>query len=112
MMNGEALLDQHPIHRRHVLGIPTRHLAHRAEIPVEWCHRPTCDDGRTEAGHTRPGVLEIHHRGALECVLRHLELAIGDAVADDVAAGVAFLLSEQASYVTGITLDINGGMYM
>ncbi len=31
---------------------------------------------------------------------------------DDVAAGVTYLLSEQASYVTGITLDINGGMYM
>jgi 3-oxoacyl-[acyl-carrier protein] reductase len=31
---------------------------------------------------------------------------------DDVAAGVAYLLSDQASYVTGITLDINGGMYM
>jgi 3-oxoacyl-[acyl-carrier protein] reductase len=31
---------------------------------------------------------------------------------EDVAHGVAYLLSEQASYVTGITLDINGGMYM
>ena len=31
---------------------------------------------------------------------------------DDVAAGVTYLLSEHASYVTGITLDINGGMYM
>jgi 3-oxoacyl-[acyl-carrier protein] reductase len=31
---------------------------------------------------------------------------------EDVAAGVAYLLSEHASYVTGITLDINGGMYM
>ncbi len=31
---------------------------------------------------------------------------------EDVAAGVTYLLSEQASYVTGITLDINGGMYM
>jgi 3-oxoacyl-[acyl-carrier protein] reductase len=31
---------------------------------------------------------------------------------DDIAAGVTYLLSEQASYVTGITLDINGGMYM
>jgi 3-oxoacyl-[acyl-carrier protein] reductase len=31
---------------------------------------------------------------------------------DDVANGVTYLLSEQASYVTGITLDINGGMYM
>ncbi len=31
---------------------------------------------------------------------------------DDVAAGVAYLVSDAASYVTGITLDINGGMYM
>jgi 3-oxoacyl-[acyl-carrier protein] reductase len=31
---------------------------------------------------------------------------------EDVAAGVAYLLSENASFVTGITLDINGGMYM
>jgi 3-oxoacyl-[acyl-carrier protein] reductase len=31
---------------------------------------------------------------------------------EDVAAGVTYLLSDQASYVTGITLDINGGMYM
>jgi len=31
---------------------------------------------------------------------------------DDIAAGVTYLLSDQASYVTGITLDINGGMYM
>jgi len=31
---------------------------------------------------------------------------------EDVAAGVTYLLSEQASFVTGITLDINGGMYM
>jgi 3-oxoacyl-[acyl-carrier protein] reductase len=31
---------------------------------------------------------------------------------DEVAAGVTYLLSDQAAYVTGITLDINGGMYM
>ena len=31
---------------------------------------------------------------------------------DDVAAGVAYLLSDEASYITGITLDINGGMSM
>jgi 3-oxoacyl-[acyl-carrier protein] reductase len=30
----------------------------------------------------------------------------------DVAAGVLFLLSDSASYVTGTTLYINGGMYM
>ena len=30
----------------------------------------------------------------------------------DVAAAVAFLASEHASYITGHTLDVNGGMYM
>lgn len=32
--------------------------------------------------------------------------------ADDIAKGVAFLASEDASYITGHTLHINGGMYM
>ena len=31
---------------------------------------------------------------------------------EDVAAAVLFLLGEQASYVTGVTLHVNGGMYM
>ncbi len=30
----------------------------------------------------------------------------------DVASAVAFLASEEASYITGHTLDVNGGMYM
>ncbi len=32
--------------------------------------------------------------------------------AEDVAAGVCFLASEEAGYITGHVLDINGGMYM
>lgn len=32
--------------------------------------------------------------------------------ADDIAAAVAFLSSEAAGYITGHTLDVNGGMYM
>jgi 3-oxoacyl-[acyl-carrier protein] reductase len=31
---------------------------------------------------------------------------------NDVASAVAFLASEDASYITGHTLDVNGGMYM
>ncbi len=30
----------------------------------------------------------------------------------DIAAAVVFLASEGASYITGHTLDVNGGMYM
>ena len=31
---------------------------------------------------------------------------------EDVSNSVAFLSSEQASYITGETLHVNGGMYM
>ncbi|NOZ42386.1 MAG: SDR family oxidoreductase, partial [Alphaproteobacteria bacterium] len=33
-------------------------------------------------------------------------------VGDDIAAGVVYLASAEAAYVTGITLHINGGMAM
>ena len=32
--------------------------------------------------------------------------------AREVAEGICFLLSEQASYITGLVLDINGGIAM
>ncbi len=32
--------------------------------------------------------------------------------ADEIAAGIVFLASEGASYITGVNLDINGGLYM
>jgi 3-oxoacyl-[acyl-carrier protein] reductase len=32
--------------------------------------------------------------------------------ADDIAAAVAFLVSDQAAYITGETLHVNGGMLM
>ena len=36
--------------------------------------------------------------------------ALGEA--DDVAAAVAYLVSDHAGYVTGQTIHVNGGMYM
>jgi 3-oxoacyl-[acyl-carrier protein] reductase len=32
--------------------------------------------------------------------------------ADDIANAVVFLASEQAGYVTGTTLHVNGGLYL
>ena len=32
--------------------------------------------------------------------------------AEEIAAAVAFLASENAGYITGATLPVNGGMYM
>jgi 3-oxoacyl-[acyl-carrier protein] reductase len=31
---------------------------------------------------------------------------------EDVAGGILYLASDQASYLTGVSLDINGGLYM
>ena len=31
---------------------------------------------------------------------------------EDIAFATAFLVSPQASYITGVTLHVNGGMYM
>ena len=32
--------------------------------------------------------------------------------AEDIANAVVFLASDQASYLTGVSLDVNGGLYM
>ncbi|MBI3282138.1 MAG: 3-oxoacyl-[acyl-carrier-protein] reductase [Acidobacteria bacterium] len=63
-----------------------------------------------------PGFIETDMTGALAEEVRGRILAavplkrMGSP--EDVAAAVRFLASEEAGYITGHTLDVNGGMYM
>ncbi len=63
-----------------------------------------------------PGFIETDMTGKLsaelkENMLGHIPLKrIGKP--EDVAAAVRFLASEEASYITGHVLDVNGGLYM
>jgi 3-oxoacyl-[acyl-carrier protein] reductase len=63
-----------------------------------------------------PGFIETEMTGVLAPELREKMLAnipvkrLGQA--SDVAAAVRFLASDEAAYITGHVLDVNGGMYM
>ena len=63
-----------------------------------------------------PGFIETDMTQVLptsqkEALLSHIPLGrLGSA--EEVAGTVAFLAGEEASYVTGTTLHVNGGMYM
>lgn len=63
-----------------------------------------------------PGFIATPMTDALpEARKEHLLLGVPAnrlGTAEEVAAGVVFLASDEASYVTGHTLHINGGMYM
>ena len=63
-----------------------------------------------------PGFIDSPMTEALSNSLREKILAAVPmgrlGVADDVAASVAFLASEEAAYITGQTLHVNGGMAM
>lgn len=63
-----------------------------------------------------PGFIETAMTDALNetqkaAILAQIPLARYGAVTD-VAAAVGFLTSEEAGYITGHTLDVNGGLYM
>ncbi len=63
-----------------------------------------------------PGFIETDMTGELPAAQREAMLAqiavgrFGSAV--EIAAVVAFLISEHAAYITGETIQVNGGMYM
>ena len=63
-----------------------------------------------------PGFISTAMTGALtdeqkSGILAQVPLARYGTV-DDIASSVTFLASDAASYITGHTLDVNGGMYM
>jgi 3-oxoacyl-[acyl-carrier protein] reductase len=63
-----------------------------------------------------PGFIETDMTAALSDdtknnLLTHIPLRRFGTV-EDVAAAVRFLASDEASYITGHVLDVNGGMYM
>jgi 3-oxoacyl-[acyl-carrier protein] reductase len=63
-----------------------------------------------------PGYIETAMTAVLDDKLRDAMLAqipLGRAGTDaDIAAAVRFLASDEAAYITGHVLDVNGGMYM
>jgi 3-oxoacyl-[acyl-carrier protein] reductase len=62
--------------------------------------------GFIETDMTRDLPAEVRERMLAAIPLAHLGKP------DDVAAAVKFLASEDAAYITGHVLDVNGGMYM
>lgn len=63
-----------------------------------------------------PGYVATDMTAALEPAQREAMLSavpLGrPATADEIAAGIAFLASDEAAYITGQVLSANGGMYM
>ena len=63
-----------------------------------------------------PGYIETAMTAVLtesQRMAMTLQIPLARAGTDhDIAAAVAFLASEEAGYITGHTLDVNGGMYM
>jgi len=60
---------------------------------------------------TEMTAMEIASQAGQDKISKHIVLARPGAV-DEVAAAVAFLVSDQAAYITGQTLNVNGGLYM
>ena len=63
-----------------------------------------------------PGFIDTDMTRALgeaqrEALVGHIPLGRLGKV-EDIASAVAFLASPQAAYITGVTLHVNGGMYM
>lgn len=57
-----------------------------------------------------PLLTKVHSEERQQELARLMPLGFGRV--EDIAAAVVFLASDEARYITGATIDINGGMYM
>lgn len=62
-------------------------------------------------GFIQTAMTDVLTESQKTAILAQIPLSRYGAV-EDIAAAVAFLISEAAGYITGHTLDVNGGMYM
>ena len=62
-------------------------------------------------GFIRTAMTDKLNSKAREAILQHIPIGV-PGEPEDVAYAVAFLASEEARYITGETLHVNGGMYM
>ena len=90
-----------------VIGL-TRHLAH--ELGPEGIHVNAIAPTITLASRRMIDLWEARSQEYKEKVLSEIPLR-RLARPQEVAAGVVFLCSDEAGYITGVTLDINGGRF-
>ena len=86
---------------RHDRPLPRARLGGRARRRHRELHRTGPDrepDGRRGRSRGQPGIRLPHPVGRI-------------GTAGDIAATVAFLASEEASFITGPTIDVNGGFF-
>lgn len=55
-------------------------------------------------------LVEIHGNDGIKKIEESIPLGIGHT--DDIGAAAVFLSSDEAKYITGVTLDVNGGQYI
>jgi len=98
------------------VGNPDRVFNMFSNLGTSWLAREVAACGIT-VNSVAPGLIATDIRGGLESPERQKEMSRDIPVQrlgtpEEVAATVAFLASEEAAYITGEEIDINGGSHM